>query len=79
MEQYRKKRRRRRRKKHIFGKILLGLFLVLAVLVLAAGEESRSFTQLEELLDDIELRETGFRYAYDHSGQNFSVQALAYG
>ena len=37
MEQYRKKRRRRRRKKHIFGKILLGLFLVLAVLVLAAG------------------------------------------
>ena len=49
------------------------------LLVLAAGEESRSFTQLEELLDSIELRETGFRYAYDHSGQNFSVQALAYG
>ena len=49
------------------------------LLVLAAGEESRSFTQLEELLDYIELRETGFRYAYDHSGQNFSVQALAYG
>lgn len=49
------------------------------LLVLAAGEESRSFAQLEELLDSIELRETGFRYAYDHSGQNFSVQALAYG
>ena len=49
------------------------------LLVLAAGEESMSFAQLEELLDSIELRETGFRYAYDHSGQNFSVQALAYG
>lgn len=49
------------------------------LLVLAAGEESRSFTQLEELLDSIELRETGFRYAYDHSGQNFSVLSLAYG
>ena len=49
------------------------------LLVLAAGEESRSFTQLEELLESIELRETGFRYAYDHSGQNFSVLGLAYG
>ena len=49
------------------------------LLVLAAGEESMSFAQLEELLDYIELRETGFRYAYDHSGQNFSVLSLAYG
>ena len=49
------------------------------LLVLAAGEESMSFAQLEELLDSIELRETGFRYAYDHSGQNFSVLSLAYG
>lgn len=49
------------------------------LLVLAAGEESLSFVQMEELLNFIELRETGFRYAYDHSGQNFSVQALAYG
>ena len=49
------------------------------LLVLAAGEESMSFAQLEELLAYIELRETGFRYAYDHSGQNFSVLAIAYG
>lgn len=49
------------------------------LLVLAAGEESMSFAQLEELLDYVELRETGFRYAYDHSGQNFSVLSLAYG
>ncbi len=49
------------------------------LLVLAAGEESMSFARMEELLDDIELRETGFRYAYDHSGQNFSVLGLAYG
>lgn len=49
------------------------------LLVLAAGEESMSFAKLEELLDYIELRETGFRYAYDHSGQNFSVLSLAYG
>ena len=49
------------------------------LLVLAAGEESMSFAQLEELLAYIELRETGFRYAFDHSGQNFSVLALAYG
>ena len=50
-----------------------------ALLVLAAGEKSMSFAQMEELLDYIELRETGFRYAYDHSGQNFSVLSLAYG
>ena len=49
------------------------------LLVLAAGEESMSFARMEELLDYIELRETGFRYAYDHSGQNFSVLSLAYG
>ena len=49
------------------------------LLVLAAGEESMSFAQLEELLESIELRETGFRYAFDHSGQNFSVLSLAYG
>ena len=49
------------------------------LLVLAAGEESRSFAQLEELLGYIELRETGFQYVFRHSGQNFSVFSLAFG
>lgn len=49
------------------------------LLVLAAGEESRSFAQLEELLGYIELRETGFQYTFPHSGQNFSVFSLAFG
>ena len=49
------------------------------LLVLAAGEESRSFAQLEELLSYIELRETGFQYTFRHSGQNFSVFSLTFG
>ena len=47
--------------------------------MLAAGEESRSFAQLEELLGYIELLETGFQYVFRHSGQNFSVFSLAFG
>ena len=49
------------------------------LLVLAAGEKSMSFDTMEELLDYIELRETGFQYTFSHSGQNFSVFSLAFG
>ena len=48
------------------------------LLVLSAAEEL-DFETLEAIADAAEIRETGFSYARDHSGQNFSVLGFAFG
>ena len=48
------------------------------LLVLSAAEEL-DFETLEAIADAVEIRETGFSYARDHSGQNFSVLGFAFG
>lgn len=49
------------------------------LLSIAGAEELLDFPTLEAIAEHIELRETGFVYSLDHSGQNWSVHALAYG
>ena len=47
--------------------------------MLAAADEVIDFAGLEAIAEGVEIRETGFSYACDRSGQNFSVLGLAYG
>ena len=49
------------------------------LLSIAGAEELLDFPTLEAIAEHIELMETDFVYICDHSGQNWSVHALAYG
>ena len=49
------------------------------LLSIAGAEELLDFPTLEAIVEHIELMETDFVYSCDHSGQNWSVHALAYG
>ncbi len=49
------------------------------LLSMAGAEWAVDFPGLEAILEQIELRETGFVYSCDRRGQNFSILGLAYG
>ena len=49
------------------------------LLSIAGADEVLDFAALEAIAEHIELRETGFVYSLDHSGQNWSIWSLAYG
>jgi len=49
------------------------------LLSIAGADEVLDFPTLEAIAEHIELRETGFVYSLDHSGQNWSIFGLAFG
>ena len=49
------------------------------LLSVAGADELLDFPALEAIAEHIELRETGFVYSLDHSGQNWSIFGLAFG
>lgn len=49
------------------------------LLSVAGADELLDFPALEAIAEHIELRETGFVYSLNHSGQNWSIFGLAFG